>query len=151
MKRLSFPFSTARRLLCAAALIAPLVAPQLAAAADLGVTFFGGPAGPARVYAALYDSAEAFGSSADKAVASQIVQLKDGTAQVLFQGLPKGRYAVKAFADENGNGMLDKNLLGLPTERYGFSRDARGVMGPPGFDESAVELDREATIVINLK
>ena len=66
-------------------------------------------------------------------------------------GLPAGRYVVKSFADENGNAKLDTNLLGLPTERYGFSNDARGRMGPPGFDAAAVPLDADHSITIRLR
>jgi uncharacterized protein (DUF2141 family) len=35
--------------------------------------------------------------------------------------------------DENMNGKLDVNWLGIPTEGYGFSRDAKGVLGAPSF------------------
>ena len=42
-------------------------------------------------------------------------------------------------------------LLGLPTERYGFSNDARGRMGPPGFDAAAVPLDADHSITIRLR
>ena len=51
-----------------------------------------------------------------------------------------GRYAAIAFHDENGNGKLDKNFLGVPTEPYGFSNDAQGFLGPPTFDAAAVAL-----------
>lgn len=132
------------RALCAAALIAPVVA----AAADLKVAAAGGPEKPAQLYVALFDSADGF--SADQSVAAQIVPLTGGAAQVVFTGLASGRYAVKLFADENGDGKLDKNLLGLPTERYGFSNDAKGTMGPPAFDAAAVQVDGDVAITIHL-
>jgi hypothetical protein len=40
--------------------------------------------------------------------------------------LAPGRYALRVFADENGNGKLDSNLMGLPIERYGFSKRRQG-------------------------
>jgi uncharacterized protein (DUF2141 family) len=40
---------------------------------------------------------------------------------VVFSNLDPGRYAIIVFHDENGNGELDKNVLGIPTEPYGFS------------------------------
>ena len=52
--------------------------------------------------------------------------------------------------DENGNTQLDRNFLGIPTENYGFSRDAAGRFGPPGFDEAAIEV-REGTTVAPIK
>lgn len=72
-------------------------------------------------------------------------------AVAVFSGLPAGNYAVSAYHDENGNEQLDKNLLGLPTERYGFSRDARGRLGPPAFDDAKITLgEDDQSIVINL-
>jgi uncharacterized protein (DUF2141 family) len=55
--------------------------------------------------------------------------------------LPCGEYAVKVFHDENGNGELDKRILGIPAEAYGFSNDARGSMGPPEYEKAAFQLD----------
>jgi uncharacterized protein (DUF2141 family) len=55
-------------------------------------------------------------------------------------GLPPGKYAVAAYADNNGNSRMDRNVLGVPTEIYGFSNNARGRFGPPNFAEAAFEL-----------
>jgi uncharacterized protein (DUF2141 family) len=60
---------------------------------------------------------------------------------VTFRNLPPGRYAVILFHDENGNGRLDKNFWGVPTEPYGFSNNAQGLLGPPSFKEAALSLD----------
>ena len=35
------------------------------------------------------------------------------------------------------NGELDTNFIGLPKEGFGFSNDAMGRMGPPGFDAAS--------------
>ena len=58
-----------------------------------------------------------------------------GKAEATFEDLPYGEYAVKIFHDENGNGELDIGWTG-PEERYGFSNDARALMGPPDWDEA---------------
>lgn len=129
--------------------LAVLAMPMLVNAADLRVNVTHGPPGPATLYIALFDTAEAF--SAGRAVLSQKVEMVEGTARWVFNGMPPGRYAVKSFADQNGNGKLDTNLFGLPTERYGFSNNARGRMGPPGFDDAAVEVDADRSIAFELK
>ena len=67
-----------------------------------------------------------------------------------FAGLAAGRYVIKSFADENGNEKLDTNLVGLPTERYGFSNDAKGRMGPPSFDAAAVKVDADSIVAFRL-
>jgi uncharacterized protein (DUF2141 family) len=72
-------------------------------------------------------------------------------AVAVLHDVKPGMYAVSAFHDENANGTLDKNLLGLPIEKYGFSRDAAGRMSTPSFEAAsfAVGADNQ-TIVINL-
>ena len=69
---------------------------------------------------------------------------------LVYRDLPAGRYALSVFHDENGNGKLDANVAGIPLERYGFSRDARGPMGPPSFADAAVDLRADTTFTINL-
>lgn len=133
----------------AAVACAVLVMPWMVNAADLRVMVTNGPPGPATLYLAVFDSADAFVNH--RALWSQKVEMVEGTAQWVFGNVPPGRYAVKSFADENGNAKLDTNLFGLPTERYGFSNNARGRMGPPGFEAAAVEVDADRSISLDLK
>lgn len=70
---------------------------------------------------------------------------------LVYRNLPAGQYALSVFHDENGNGKLDTNIAGIPTERYGFSRDARGRMGAPAFADAAVELRGDMTITVHLR
>lgn len=57
-----------------------------------------------------------------------------------FTKLKPGRYAIALLHDENGNGKVDTTLM-IPKEGFGFSRDARVIMGPPSFDAAAFELE----------
>jgi uncharacterized protein (DUF2141 family) len=50
--------------------------------------------------------------------------------------LPYGEYAIKAFHDQNSNDELDTRMFGIPKERYGFSNNARGVLGPPEYEDA---------------
>ena len=50
------------------------------------------------------------------------------------------RFAVSAFLDSDGDGELSRNLVGIPSEPYGFSNSARSITGPPSFE--AAETDR---------
>jgi uncharacterized protein (DUF2141 family) len=70
---------------------------------------------------------------------------------IAFQNLDPGRYAVIVLHDQDGNGRLDKNFWGVPTEAYGFSNDAQGFLGPPGFKEAAIHFDgTDRTLAIGL-
>lgn len=65
---------------------------------------------------------------------------------VTIQNVPKGTWAVLAYQDENQNDKLDRNLIGIPSENYGFSRDARGKFGPPDFSDAAIDVGDETTV-----
>lgn len=40
------------------------------------------------------------------------------------------------FHDENSNGKLDRNFMGIPREGVGASNGARGHFGPPKFGDA---------------
>jgi uncharacterized protein (DUF2141 family) len=112
-----------------------------AQAADLELTIAGVRSGDGRVLVAVFDSAEGFQKmTPDKRAAAVQLPINGGAARTVITGLKPGRYAVSVVHDANGNGKLDTNLVGLPTEGYGFSRDARGTMGPPSFEAAAFDL-----------
>ena len=52
-------------------------------------------------------------------------------------------------ADENNNGILDKNFLGIPKEGYGFSTNPF-VFGTPDFDDAKFELNSDKSIDIEM-
>lgn len=43
-------------------------------------------------------------------------------------------YAIKVLHDQDGNGRVSKNMIGLPAEGLGFSSGARLLFGPPKFN-----------------
>jgi uncharacterized protein (DUF2141 family) len=54
---------------------------------------------------------------------------------------------VGVFHDENGNGKLDKNLVGLPKEGVGFSNTPGGRRLPPKFADARFAHDGAITTV----
>lgn len=48
-------------------------------------------------------------------------------------------YAFSAYIDTNGNGKLDKNLFGIPTEPYCFSNNFTPKFSKPGFEDCSFE------------
>lgn len=68
----------------------------------------------------------------------------------MFKNLAPGKYAIRIFHDQNSNGKLDTNLLGIPKERFGFSNNVMGKYGPPDFEEQLFELQSNGEITINL-
>lgn len=66
---------------------------------------------------------------------------------VQFDNLPEGDYAVSIYHDLNSNGRLDSNMIGMPTEPYGFSNDAAGNFGPPSFDAAKITLNQDKKVI----
>lgn len=97
-----------------------------------------------------------FASKADylkRPVEEAMLEIReDLTAETTFGDLPAGTYAIAVYHDKNGNGDLD-TFLAIPREDYGFSNDARSLVGPPSFKSAAVELEaaQDAHITIRSK
>ena len=92
-----------------------------------------------QVVCALYSSSDGFPKENDKALAHVNSPIADKHAVCEFVGVAAGTYAVSVFHDENSNGKLDTNLLGIPREGVGASNDAKGHLGPPKFDAAAFQ------------
>jgi uncharacterized protein (DUF2141 family) len=92
-----------------------------------------------QLYVELYDEATYF--HYERVLAETIVPVDDKTMTVTLEHVPAGRYIVCASHDANANAKLDRGFLGIPTEAYGFSRDARGTFGPPSFEAGAFAFD----------
>jgi len=92
---------------------------------------------------AVYTSAEGF-NDPEKAFGTDSWRIRGGVCEGRF-GLPADikMLAIAAYHDANNNGSLDRNAFGIPSERYGFTRDARGITGPPTFDDAVVTLSDE--------
>ena len=74
------------------------------------------------------------------------VPAQAGETVVSLRDIPAGTWAVLAYQDANDNGKLDRNFIGIPSENYGFSRDAASRFGPPGFEAAAIEVGEGTTV-----
>jgi uncharacterized protein (DUF2141 family) len=116
-----------------------LVLFAMSAAAEDGGTLkvtidgFNNDKGDAKI--SLFNSKETY-LAGNTGVHMAALPIKGGKAQWVLSGLPYGTYAIKIFHDENGNGKLDKNAMGMPKEQFGFSNNARGTFGPPDYEQA---------------
>jgi len=100
-------------------------------------------------YLALFASADGFPRQASQAVRTLRLPVSGATASFSFENLPPGSYALAVYHDENSNGKLDNNFLGLPTERYGFSNNARSMMfSPPSFGAARFVVAGAGTAIV---
>ena len=93
----------------------------------------------------LYNSDGTFLQSTYKSITSAI---KNNSATVTFVGIPKGEYGISTYQDENSNGKLDKNMMGIPSEDFACSNNAKGFMGPPKYEDAKFILKKDAKIDI---
>jgi uncharacterized protein (DUF2141 family) len=96
---------------------------------------------------ALFNSASGFPDHLDKAIKTIKSKIEDGRAVCEFEDVASGDYAVSEFQDENGNGKLDRNFIGMPKEGVGASNDATGHMGPPKYDDARFHYDGGRTVM----
>ena len=88
-----------------------------------------------------------------KAAEGKIVKASGSEVTVRFENLKSGDYAVSVIHDENENGELDKNVMGIPKEGFAFGNNAMGMFGPPSFEEAKVIVkdNAQAKQLIKLK
>ena len=123
-----------------------------ALAAELAIEVRGVRSDAGRIYVAVHAprEGEKFPYS-DGMFAAIHQRAHAGDMRFVLRDVPPGRYAVNAFHDENGNGDLDTNVLGIPTEGYGFANDPPTSFGPPEFEEAAVTAgDEPATAAMTI-
>jgi uncharacterized protein (DUF2141 family) len=75
------------------------------------------------------------------------ISVSERIMTITFTDLPKGQYAVSAYQDTNNNEKLDKNLFGIPKEKYGFSNNS----DRPNYGKCLFEFYGNTTITIQLK
>ena len=101
---------------------------------------------------ALFNSSEDF---TDKPFKTEVIDLAStNDLKAVFSQLPSGEYSVAAYHDKNDNGKLDKNLVGAPTEDYGFSNDNRTGMrlSAPSFNDTKFSItDGSQDITVNVR
>lgn len=85
----------------------------------------------------LFNSEAGFPMDFSNAIQRVSAPIQNGQAVCNFtKVLPGDEYAVAVFHDENGNGILDTNFLGIPKEGVGASNDASSTFGPPKYDDA---------------
>lgn len=93
---------------------------------------------------ALFDSPDGFPVKfLYSATNIMVIKIRDAQARCDFLYIPPGRYALAVIHDENMDGKLDTNWLGIPKEGYGFSNKANALLGPPSFAAASFPYDGE--------
>jgi outer membrane protein len=116
-------------------------------AAEIIVRVNGAPADSTLVLQ-VYDSANTFGDFRDPV--KELRARAQTDAEYRLDGIPPGKIAVLVYVDENENGRIDKNFIGIPKEMLGISNGYRP-KGPPAFELAAVTVTEDAPTSIDIE
>ena len=78
------------------------------------------------------------------------IQACGKTISCTINNLPPGKYAIALFHDLNQDGICNKNILGFPTEGYGFSNNIKPKLGAPPFRKVAFESNQSVFLEISM-
>ncbi len=113
-------------------------APECKDCADIKVSVTGFRNAKGEGFLGLFSSKDGYPLTSSKALYRLKSPIENGQAVFELKGVKSGTYAFIALHDENKNGLMDRNLLGMPKEGYGASNNPNmPLFGPPSF-ESAV-------------
>lgn len=85
-------------------------------------------------------------------VEKKVIKSTGKDVTVVFENLQPGDYALSVIHDENENGELDSNALGIPKEGFAFGNNALGSFGPPPFEKAKITIvDQNVKQEIKLK
>lgn len=123
-----------------AALIAAVALPGAAPSdpkVDVSIRVEGLRSTKGQVLACLTAVPRSFPMCKDGKQARSRLAIPAGQASTIdFGPIEKGNYAIAILHDENGNGKVDQVLM-VPREGFGFSRNPVVRTGPPAFESAA--------------
>ncbi|MEH1768918.1 MAG: DUF2141 domain-containing protein [Nostoc sp.] len=90
-----------------------------------------------QVCASIFASSEGFPSDRDRVLQKQCTKITDNPFTITFDNLKAGIYAVAVFHDQNNDRILNRNILGIPKEGFGFSNNPEIRTRAPKFSEAA--------------
>lgn len=103
------------------------------------------------LYFSLYKSENGFPNKYENAFQNgKISSLKSTSASYTFANIPTGTYAVSLFHDEDNNGEMKTNAIGIPLEGTAASNDAKGKFGPPKFADAKISINANKKITITM-
>lgn len=131
-------FLSIATLQAAAFTLVPLSTARAEESASLTLSFSGIDTPAGAIMAGVYDTESAFADGDPVTGARIAVSGADATATIT--GLKPGRYAIKAYHDIDGDGRMNTNPFGIPTEPYAASNNAPFKMGPPAWSDAVFEV-----------
>ncbi|MFC7377918.1 DUF2141 domain-containing protein [Brevundimonas sp. GCM10030266] len=134
--------------LAAAALLGLTAIPAHAEGDTLTLTYETGVR-TGKVMIAVFNSEVAYNGG--EPIVSVEADASGETAVAVLRDLPAGEYAVRAFHDVNGDGRMNTNPFGMPSEPYAFSNNAVGMMGPASWERAHFTVSGDTAQTISIR
>lgn len=128
-----------------AALIAALMVAPVATAGPLTVTLQDIKKTQGTINLGVFDEA---GYDSGQSVSGATVTVDAATETVTIEGLAPGFYGIKLYHDVDGNGEMNTNPFGMPTEPFAFSNNAKGRFGPAKWDAAKFEVTADGAVQV---
>lgn len=78
------------------------------------------------------------------------IAVENTTETIIIGDLPKGEYAFLLYHDKNADGKMNRNLLGIPKEPFGFSNNVKPKFAKPTFEECKFSLEENLVLQVKL-
>jgi uncharacterized protein (DUF2141 family) len=143
-RRLRIKFSLACIILFFAGVsLSPPTRAQSGGPGTLIVKITGLHSGKGQVRIAVFNSAETW--LGEHPVYSSTIKVDGQTVTWTINDVPYGDYGIAAFHDENSNGKMDRNLVGVPKEPYGFSNNLTVILRAPRWEKAKFPIRNPTT------
>jgi uncharacterized protein (DUF2141 family) len=103
-----------------------------------------------KIAALVFSNQNGFPSEVAKALAQARIDAATGNATITLKNVPAGKIAITILHDENNNGKLDTNFVGIPKEGVAMSGKPLGNAAPK-FEDSVIECNADKTLMLTLK
>jgi uncharacterized protein (DUF2141 family) len=117
--------------------------------ADLNVNISNIKPYTGNIMIAIFNSKETY-FEMDKMLAGYEISVDSSSVSCTFSDLPIGIYAITIYHDQDSNGEMNRNWLGMPTEGYAFSNNFASSIRPASFDDASFKLKTDATLEIRM-
>ena len=123
--------------------------PALVFAQSLELSFSSLRSESGNLQISLYGEKDGFLSDPDRVLQGWVIPASQA---LLVVELPAaGVYALGILHDEDGDGEMDTNFIGMPREGMGASNNPKSRFGPPGWDDAKFSIGTETlTMLIEL-
>ncbi len=98
----------------------------------------------------LFNSEDGYPEAGEKALKGYTIKVNSETMIIELGEFPAGEYAITLMHDKNMNGIMDKNMIGIPKEPFGFTKLKDIPFGAPSFEETRTSLINNTIELIKL-